>query len=32
MGIPKRLRRQEGRYALVDGIPFDLPVNSDASR
>jgi len=31
MGIPKRLRRQEGRYALVDGIPFDLPVNSDAS-
>jgi Acetoacetate decarboxylase (ADC) len=29
--IPKRLERQEGRYALVDGIPFDLPVNSEDS-
>ena len=31
MGIPKRLLRQTGRRALVDGIPFDLPVNSDQS-
>jgi len=31
MGIPKRLLRQTGRHALVDGIPFDLPVNSDES-
>ncbi len=28
MAIPRRLRRQDGRYALVDGIPFDLPVRS----
>lgn len=26
--IPRRLRRTYGRQALVDGIPFDLPVNS----
>jgi hypothetical protein len=26
--VPKRLRRQAGRHALVDGIPFSLPVNS----
>lgn len=26
MGIPKRLRAQSGRYSLVDGIPFHLPV------
>jgi hypothetical protein len=25
---PRRLRRQEGRHALVDGIPFALPVDS----
>lgn len=29
MSIPKRLKRQAGRYALVDGIPFRLPVNSE---
>lgn len=29
MGIPRRLKRQSGRYALVDGIPFHLPVNSE---
>lgn len=29
MGIPKRLKRQAGRYALVDGISFHLPVNSE---
>jgi hypothetical protein len=27
--IPKRLKRQAGRYALVDGIRFALPVNSE---
>lgn len=26
MAIPKRIQRQEGRHALVDGIPFALPV------
>ena len=31
MGIPKRLNRQSGRHALVDGIPFALPVNSQDS-
>lgn len=29
--LPKRLRRQSGRHARVDGIPFDLPVNSENS-
>jgi hypothetical protein len=27
--IPKRLERQAGRHALVDGIRFALPVNSE---
>lgn len=31
MSIPRRLRRQKGRHALVDGISFDLPVNSEQS-
>lgn len=31
MGIPRRLKRQSGRFALVDGIPFSLPVNCDKS-
>ena len=31
MGIPKRLLRQAGRHALVDGIPFLLPVHSEQS-
>jgi hypothetical protein len=26
MAIPKRLSEQAGRYALVDGIPFQMPV------
>lgn len=26
MGIPSRLKRQAGRYSLVDGIPFHLPI------
>ena len=29
MRMPKRLSEQAGRYALVDGIPFSLPVNSE---
>jgi hypothetical protein len=28
MKVPKRLRQQAGRYAQVDGIPFELPVDS----
>lgn len=31
MRIPKRLQRQAGRYALVDGIRFALPVDSQDS-
>ncbi len=31
MKLPKRLRSQAGRYALVDGIPFELPVGSRQS-
>jgi Acetoacetate decarboxylase (ADC) len=27
--IPERLERQNGRYAMVDGIRFALPVNSE---
>ncbi|HVQ36336.1 MAG TPA: acetoacetate decarboxylase family protein [Pyrinomonadaceae bacterium] len=26
MAIPRRLKKQSGRYSLVDGIPFHLPV------
>lgn len=29
MAIPKRLLKQAGRFARVDGIPYVLPVNSD---
>lgn len=29
MKLPARIQRQKGRHALVDGIPFALPVNSD---
>lgn len=29
MRIPTRIERQTGRYALVDGIRFALPVNSE---
>lgn len=31
MRIPRRLQKQTGRYALVDGIPFQLPVQSKDS-
>jgi hypothetical protein len=27
--LPRRLRDQQGRHALVDGIPFELPVHSE---
>ena len=26
MSIPRRLKKQSGRYSLVDGIPFHLPI------
>lgn len=29
MAIPKRLQEQAGRFALVDGVPFELPVRSE---
>jgi hypothetical protein len=29
MKLPERIRRQSGRYALVDGIPFRLPIDSE---
>lgn len=31
MAIPTRQQRLAGRYALVDGIPFSMPVNSEQS-
>jgi len=31
MGIPTRLEAQRGRFALVDGIPFNLPVSTQKS-
>jgi len=31
MAIPDRLKNQEGRHALVDGIPFKLPVSAEGS-
>lgn len=31
MGVPARINDQEGMYALVDGIPFQLPVASHHS-
>jgi len=31
MRIPARLQQQAGRYALVDGIPFRLPVGAEKS-
>ena len=31
MGIPKRIRNYEGRFALVDGIPFKTPVKCQNS-
>ncbi|MDQ1417132.1 MAG: hypothetical protein QOF81_2745, partial [Acidimicrobiaceae bacterium] len=31
MKKPARLNRQAGRHALVDGIPFTMPVHSEQS-
>lgn len=31
MAVPRRIRRLAGRHALVDGIPFQLPVASHRS-
>lgn len=31
MSVPKRIKNYEGRYAMVDGIPFKLPVNAQKS-
>jgi hypothetical protein len=30
--IPRRVRSEQSRYALVDGIPFQLPVTSTRSQ
>jgi hypothetical protein len=29
--VPRRIKRQAGRYALVDGVPFHLPIDSDGA-
>ena len=31
MAVPARQHRLEGRHALVDGIPFTMPINSEQS-
>ncbi len=31
MGLPRRLEEQAGRFALVDGIPFEMPVRTSDS-
>jgi hypothetical protein len=31
MRIPRRIRRQSGRHALVDGIPYRMPVDASNS-
>jgi Acetoacetate decarboxylase (ADC) len=31
MRLPARLRRQAGRYSLVDGIPFTMPIDSSGT-
>ena len=31
MAIPKRIKRYEGRYALVDNIPYQMPVSAKNS-
>jgi len=31
MGVPRRIGRQSGRYSLVDGVPFRMPVASHDS-
>ena len=29
--LPERIQRETGRYALVDGIPFQMPVEGKNS-
>ena len=31
MTLPRRLRTQTGRFSLVDGIPFEMPIRSSKS-
>ena len=31
MGFPKRLKRYAGQHAMVDGIPFQLPVTAEST-
>ncbi len=31
MSVPKRIKKYDGRYAMVDGITFKLPVNATRS-
>lgn len=31
MFMPRRIHAQTGRYSRVDGIPYELPINSEAS-
>src|SRR5437660_302283 len=31
MGIPKRIKDYTGRFALVDGVPFTMPVTTQNS-
>jgi hypothetical protein len=31
MAIPKRIQAYEGRHALVDGVPFQMPINCTRS-
>lgn len=31
MGIPGRIKRQNKRHSLVDGIPFPMPINTEKS-
>jgi hypothetical protein len=28
VGVPRRLQQESGKFALVDGIPFELPIRS----
>ena len=29
--VPRRIKQQTGRFSRVDGIPYELPINSRAS-
>ena len=32
MGIPRRLKKLRGTHAVVDGIPFEMPIDTQTSR